>query len=440
MNNRPALKDRKFVSSAIEEKIEELVVAIKDRELAILFENCFPNTLDTTIQFDIENGKPDTFVITGDINAMWLRDSTAQVWPYLLLAHKDDKLQSMLAGVINRQTRCILLDSYANAFYREQVIGEWQNDLTEMMPGVHERKWEIDSLCYPIRLAYNFWKLTGDTSCYDESWRNATQSILKVLKDQQRKENNGKYRFGRKTHWSTDTVPGNGFGNPINLVGLIVSIFRPSDDATIFPYLIPSNFFAVVSLKQLAEMHQKLWNDEDFAYTCLTLASEVENAIASFSISEHLSFGKIYAYEVDGFGNKLFMDDANIPSLLSLPYLDCLKYEDPVYQNTRKFLFSNNNPYFFKGTAAAGIGSPHTLSNRIWPMSIIMRALTSANDDEIIECLHYLKSTHANTGFMHESFHKDNPDEFTRKWFGWANSLFAELIIKIYDEKPELLT
>lgn len=440
MSNRPELKDRKFISPVIEEKIEEITTTIADPELAMLFENCFPNTLDTTIHFDNDNGKADTFVITGDIEAMWLRDSTAQVWPYLLFTREDKKLKSMLAGVINRQTKCILLDPYANAFYRDKVESEWRNDFTDMKLGIHERKWEIDSLCYPIRLAYHFWKLTEDTSCYDETWRTATQSILKVFKDQQRKESQGNYRFGRKTAWSTDTVPGNGYGNPVNPVGLIVSIFRPSDDAAIFPYLIPSNFFAVVSLKQLAEMHQKFWKDEDFAGACLALASEVENAITVYAISEHLSFGEIYAYEVDGFGNKLFMDDANVPSLLSLPYLGCLQRDEPVYLNTRNFLFSKNNPYFFEGTAAVGIGSPHTLINRIWPISIIMRALTSVNDDEIKKCLHYLKLTHANTGFMHESFNKDNIDDFTRRWFGWANSLFGELILKLYRERLELLT
>jgi meiotically up-regulated gene 157 (Mug157) protein len=440
MNNRPELKDRKFVSPAVESKIKEIAAVIADNELALLFENCFPNTLDTTVHFTENDGKPDTFVITGDIDAMWLRDSTAQVWPYLCLAREDEKLRQLLAGVINRQARCILLDPYANAFSRDTGPSEWRNDITEMRPGVHERKWEIDSLCYPIRLAYHFWKVTGDTVCFDEDWRKATQSIPRVFKEQQRKEGRGAYRFGRITPWSTDTVPGAGYGNPVNPVGLIVSIFRPSDDATIFPFLIPANFFAVLSLKQLAEMYRNIWNDQDFAADCLALASEVESAIATYAIADHLNFGKIYVYEVDGFGNELFMDDANVPSLLSLPYLGCLQDGDPVYRNTRNFLFSKNNPYFLKGTVAAGIGSPHTLINRIWPISIAMRALTSADDDEVIQCLRYLIKTHANTGFMHESFDKDDPSDFTRNWFAWANSLFGELILKLYAERPELLT
>ncbi|MFH1195134.1 MAG: glycoside hydrolase family 125 protein [bacterium] len=439
MNNRPSLNDRKLLSTAVEKTIDKIKPSIADEEIALLFENCFPNTLDTTVNFKTENGKPDTFVITGDINAMWLRDSTAQVWHYLQLVNEDESLKELLKGVINRQTKCILLDPYANAFTDGKINSEWEKDFTEMKPGLHERKWEIDSLCYPIRLAYGFWKVTGDVSCFDDDWKNAARLILKTFKEQQRKEDRGTYKFGRITHWSTDTVPGNGYGNPVNPVGFITSIFRPSDDATIFPFLVPSNCFAVVALKQLAEIYQNIFNEQDFATECLTLSSEIERALNEYAVSDHLNYGKIFAYEVDGFGNKLFMDDANVPSLLSLPYLGYCSADNPIYTNTRKFLFSNNNPYFFAGNSAEGIGSPHTLVDRIWQISIIMRALTSNNDNEIRDCLRYLKLTHAGTGFMHESFHKDNPENFTRSWFAWANSLLGELILKLYNEKPELL-
>ncbi len=439
MNQRPPQANRKFVSNAVENAIQEIVHSIHDRELALLFENCFPNTLDTTIHFEINNGKPDTFVITGDINAMWLRDSTAQVWPYLQFVNEDEKLKEMIKGIINRQTECVLIDPYANAFNNGPTVSEWSDDFTEMKPELHERKWEIDSLCYVIRLAHGYWKTTHDISCFDENWKDAARLILKTFREQQRKENNGSYKFGRLTSWSTDTVPGNGYGNPINPVGLIVSIFRPSDDATIFPFLIPSNFFAVVSLKNLAEIFNEVFGDKKFAGECLLFASEIENALKEFAVVDHNVYGKIFAYEIDGFGNKLFMDDANIPSLLSLPYLGCCDINDEIYQNTRRFIFSKNNPYYFEGKAGKGIGSPHTLVDRIWPISITMKALTSTNDIEIIQCLKLLKSSHAGTGFMHESFHKDNAGDFTRKWFAWANSLFGELILKLHNEKPELL-
>ena len=439
MNQRPEFENRKFISSAVEKTIDVVTQSISDSYLSALFENCFPNTLDTTVKFKLENGKPDTFVITGDINAMWLRDSTAQVWPYVPLVNKDDKLKQMILGVIRRQVKCILLDPYANAFTDGLLYGEWQNDLTIMKPGLHERKWEIDSLCYPIRLIYQYWVTTGDSTCFDDSWLTAAKLILNTFRAQQRKDSQGSYKFGRITAWSTDTVPGNGFGNPVNPVGLIASIFRPSDDATIFPFLIPSNYFAVSSLKQLADIFLNVFKDEEISQSCLTLAQEVELAISKFAITEHQHFGKIFAYEIDGFGNKLFMDDANVPSLLSLPYLGCCPQDDIVYQNTRKFLLSKSNPYYFEGQAAEGIGSPHTLINRIWPISIIMRALTSDSDEEILQCLKWLKQTDAGTGFMHESFEKDNAGNFTRSWFAWANSLFGELIIKLYNDKLHLL-
>jgi len=439
-DNRPKVSDRKFTSQAVEAAITKMKKVIKDPQLTLLFENCFPNTLDTTVFFKMINGKPDTFVITGDIHAMWLRDSSAQVWPYLPLMKDDKHLQQLIAGVINRQTKCILIDPYANAFNDGPTGSEWDKDITTMKPELHERKWEVDSLCYPIRLAYNYWKDTGDTFPFDKDWNEAMHSVVTTFKQQQRKENKGPYSFGRVTSWSTDTVAGNGYGNPIVPVGLIVSIFRPSDDATIFPFLIPSNFFAVVSLRQLSIMSVKILKDEKFAAECDALANEVETALKKYATAHHLQFGEMYAYEADGFGNQLFMDDSNVPSLLSLPYLDAVKVNDPVYQNTRNFILSKNNPYFFKGKYAEGSGSPHTLDDMIWPMSIILRIITSTDDNEIRSCLNMLKSTTAGTGFMHESFNKDNPEKFTRKWFAWANTLFGEMILKLNKERPYLLT
>ncbi|HSV10043.1 MAG TPA: glycoside hydrolase family 125 protein [Hanamia sp.] len=438
-NNRPKPSDRKFTSKAVEAVITKMKKVIKDPQLAWLFENCFPNTLDTTVFFKMINGRPDTFVITGDIHAMWLRDSSAQVWPYLPFMKDDKDLQQLIAGVINRQTKCILIDPYANAFNDGPTGSEWDKDITAMKPELHERKWEIDSLCYPIRLAYHYWKDTGDTSLFDKDWNEAMHSVVTTFKQQQRKENKGPYSFGRVTSWSTDTVPGNGYGNPIVPVGLIVSIFRPSDDATIFPFLIPSNFFAVASLRQLAIMASKILKDEKFAAECEAFANEVEAALKKYATTHHQEFGEMYAYEADGFGNQLFMDDSNVPSLLSLPYLDAVPVNNSIYQNTRKFILSKKNPYFFKGKYAEGSGSPHTLDDMIWPMSIILRIITSTDDDEIRSCLKMLKNTNAGTGFMHESFNKDNPEKFTRKWFAWANTLFGEMILKLNHERPYLL-
>ncbi len=431
---------RKFRSDAVEKAIAAVKSKSGNPELAWLFENCFPNTLDTTVEHEMKNDRPDTYVITGDIDAMWLRDSTAQVTPYLQLVKDDVPLQHLIAGVINHQVKCIHKDPYANAFYKdENKQGEWKSDITDMKPGIHERKWEIDSLCYPIRLSYQYWKITGDAAPFDDAWKSAVQLILKTFKEQQRKDGQGPYHFQRKTSWATDGVPLSGYGYPVKPVGLICSAFRPSDDATIFSFLVPSNFFAVVSLRQAAEMVQALHKDTELATACRALATEVENALQRYAVVTHPQFGKVYAFEVNGFGSFHLMDDANVPSLLSLPYLGAVKPNDPVYANTRKLILSGENPFFFSGKAGKGIGSPHTGLHRIWPISIVMQGLTSNNDAEIRQCLQTLQKCHAGKGFMHESFHQDDPAKFTRSWFAWANTIFGEFIWKVFRERPHLL-
>ena len=380
------------------------------------------------------DGKPDTFVYTGDIHAMWLRDSGAQVWPYVQLANNDAQLKEMLEGVIRRQFLCINIDPYANAFNDGPTGGNWMTDLTDMKPELHERKWEIDSLCYPLRLAYQYWKVTGDSSIFDGEWMKAITAILKTFKEQQRKDDaKGPYRFQRKTERALDTMTNDGWGNPVKPVGLIASSFRPSDDATTFQFLIPSNFFAVSSLRKAAEILTEVNNRPELAKECTDLAGEVETALRKYATYNHPKYGTIYAFEVDGFGNHLLMDDANVPSLIALPYLGDVDINDPIYQNTRRFVWSEDNPYFFKGTAGEGIGGPHIGYDYIWPMSIMMKAFTSQDDKEIKWCVETLMKTDAGTGFMHESFYKDDASKFTRAWFAWQNTLFGELIIHLTD-------
>lgn len=437
---RPAAGKRRFRSRAVEAAIAEFKKKVKDPELGWLFENCFPSTLDTTVTHTTRDGRPDTYVITGDIDAMWLRDSSAQVWPYLQFIGQDAELRQLVAGVINRQTRCILKDPYANAFYDDPAqVGEWKSDHTRMQPGVHERKWEIDSLCYPIRLAYHYWKKTNDPGPFDAQWQQAVQVTLRTFREQQRKDTLGPYSFQRQTTTSTDTQPMSGFGYPVRPVGLICSAFRPSDDATLYSFLVPSNFFAVTSLRQAAEMMTALAKDPKTAGELTALSDEVAAALRQYAVMNHPRHGKIYAYEVDGFGSQVLMDDANVPSLLALPYLGALPATDATYQNTRKFLLSSDNPFFFKGAAAEGIGGPHVGQDMIWPIAITTRGLTSTDDAEIRACVRALKATHAGTGYMHESFNKDNPAKFTRAWFAWANTIFGEFLWKVYQEKPQLL-
>lgn len=440
-SRRPAEGERLFTSEKIEQVIDEVTAQLTNPKLAWMFRNCFPNTLDTTVHFrEDKDGNPDTFVYTGDIHAMWLRDSGAQVWPYVQFAAQDEHLRRMIAGVINRQFLSITIDPYANAFNDGPTGGHWMTDGTEMNPNDHERKWEIDSQCYPIRLAHEYWKVTGDTSIFGDKWIEGMKAILSTLREQQRKEGHGSYRFTRVTDRQLDTKCCNGMGNPVKPCGLIASSFRPSDDATTFEFLIPSNFFAVTSLRKAAEILDTVNQDTLMAGECRALADEVETALKENAVVYHPKFGNIYAFEVDGFGNSYLMDDANVPSLLALAYLGDVAPDNPVYRNTRRFVLSDSNPYFFKGSAGEGIGGPHIGYDMIWPMSIMMRAFTSTDDNEIRDCIVMLMNTDAGTGFMHESFHKDNPENFTRAWFAWQNTLFGELILKlIHDGKLGVL-
>ncbi|MBS1799640.1 MAG: glycoside hydrolase family 125 protein [Acidobacteria bacterium] len=437
---RPKPEERRFRSDAVEQFIVQRKARIADLALATLFVNCFPNTLDTTVEPGTFEGKPDTAVLTGDIAAMWLRDSSAQVWPYLPLAKNDRRLRDLLEGVIRRQARCILIDPYANAFMADLNATPlpWSlKDKTELKRGVGERKWEVDSLCYPIRLSHGYWKQTGDTSPFDQRWLQAMQLIVSTFQTQQRKHGDGPYRFQRISDTSTETLPAAGFGNPVKPVGLIASGFRPSDDACIFPFLVPSNLFAVTSLKQLAEMAHTIAHDETLANAADSLAKEVERALHQYAIATTPE-GTIWAYEIDGYGSQLLMDDTNVPSLLALPYI--ASSPDPaLYARTRAFCWSERNPWFFRGTAGEGIGGPHVGKDMIWPMSQTVYALTSTSNDEIRRSVQMLKGSAQGFGFMHESYFKDDPRRYTRAWFAWANTLFGELLGDLAATKPDLL-
>jgi len=440
IEGRPQPSERKFTSRAVEQYIEATKKRIADPALSTLFVNCFPNTLDTTVEPGIFDGKPDTAVVTGDIAAMWLRDSSAQVWPYLPLATKDAALRQLLEGVIRRQTRCILIDPYANAFMADLDAPPlpWsRNDKTGMKQGVGERKWELDSLCYPIRLAHGYWKQTGDTTPFDKQWQAAMRLVVETFRVQQRKHGEGPYHFERTSNVATETLPGAGYGNPVRPVGLIASGFRNSDDACIFPFHVPSNLFAVTSLRQLAAMAHAVLHDDTLSNDANGLASEVERAARQYGVASTPQ-GAIWAYEVDGYGSRLLMDDAGVPSLLGLPYLESSP-DAALYARTRAFCWSPRNPWFFRGTAGEGVGGPHVGKDMIWPMSQMIYAMTSSDPAEIRHSLAMLKASAAGFGFMHESYYKDDTKRFTRPWFAWANTLFGELMGKLAQTQPELL-
>lgn len=442
-SRRPAAGQRHFVSPVVEAEIARVKASIGDPKLAWMFENCYPNTLDTTVTPGTLDGRPDTFVITGDIDAMWLRDSSAQINPYVHLTPKDARLRELFRGVIGRQARCILIDPYANAFTRDPKASTnhdaAKRDQTEMKPGVAERKWEIDSLCYPMRLAHSYWMQTKDAVPFDTEWAEGVRLSVATFRVQQRLHGPGPYNFRRNSNTPTETLMLGGYGAPTRKVGLIHSGFRPSDDACTLPFLIPSNLFAVSALRKVAVVLREARHDASLAAECEALASEVAAALVKYGQMHDETGQPIWAYEVDGFGGTIFMDDANVPSLCGLAYLGAAERNDPLFRRTAARAWSANNPFFFAGTAAEGIGGPHVGLDMIWPMSLIMHALNSDDDATIRRCLTQLKASEAGTGFMHESFHKDDPAKFTRPWFAWANGLFGELMLDLAARKPRLL-
>ncbi len=403
----------------------------KNKKLAELYKNCYPNTLETAV---VPKEDGTYFVLTGDIPAMWLRDSTAQVSHYIPVAAYDDEVKGIIRGVIRRQMMYIEIDSYANAFNEEANGRGMEEDLPKNLPWVWERKYEIDSLCYPFRLAYLYWKATGDDTIIDERFMSCANIAVRQWTLEQHHENS-LYRFFRNTKLDTDTIHNKGCGAPVSYTGMTWSGFRPSDDACTYGYLIPSNMFAVVVLGYIIEMvSSKFSSDNTLIFECSALRDTIEEGIKKYACVEHEKYGKIYACETDGMGHYTLMDDANVPSLLSIPYIGYTDAGDEIYQNTRKFILSKDNPYYFEGKFAKGIGSPHTPDNYIWHIALSMQGLTADNPDEVREILDMICRTDADTGFMHEGFNADDPSIFTRPWFTWSNSLFAELVEMAVDK------
>ncbi|RED51785.1 glycoside hydrolase family 125 protein [Cohnella lupini] len=393
-----------------------------------MFETCIRNTIETTFR-ELPDGT--TFVITGDIPAMWLRDSAAQARPYMLLASKDPAIERLLRGIVERQLRYVIHDPYANAFNESPNGQGHQDDDTAMTPWIWERKYEVDSLCYPLQLAYLLWKNTGSTSQFNDTFQEAAKLILTVWTQEQNHEMNSEYRFERGNCPVTDTLPRDGRGTPTGKTGMTWSGFRPSDDACAYGYLIPSNMFAVVVLRYLAEIAEAVLNDLELKDKALTLADEIDRGIRQYGTFEHPVYGTIFAYETDGLGNHNLMDDANVPSLLSIPYLSYASSDDPIYKNTRSFILSEDNPYFYEGSATSGIGSPHTPSGYIWHIALAMQGLTAQSPEEKARLLDLLERTDGDKGMMHEGFDANDPNKYTREWFSWANMMYCELVLDV---------
>lgn len=414
---------------SVDNLIQEVKVKLQGQDKLIrLFEDCYANTLYTTVR-ELADGS--TYVITGDIPAMWLRDSTAQMRPYLIPAGKDPALAELIAGLVRRQFFYINIDPYANAFNESPNGACWDPDDMGGNDWLWERKYEVDSLCYPIQLAWLLWKNTGCTSQFNEEFQRGIETILRTFRCEQNHEKNSNYRFVRKNTFFTDTLSREGKGALVKGdIGLTWSGFRPSDDACTYGYLIPSNMFAAVVLKYLEEIEETVYGNEQRKAEAAHLRQQIEKGIAQYGVIETEGFGKIYAYETDGFGQYHLMDDANIPSLLSLPYLG-YRGDAEIMQNTRRFILSEANPYYYRGKCASGIGSPHTPVNHVWHLALIMQGMTATDGEEKENILRMLSETDAGTGLMHESVHVDHPEKYTREWFSWANALFCEWILGI---------
>lgn len=397
------------------------------------FKNCFVSTIETTVK-RLPDG--DSFVITGDIPAMWLRDSSAQVRHYLPFTKDDPELQAIVEGLIARQAKCILIDPYANAFNESPNNHRTHYDQTVLNAMIWERKYEVDSLCYPVQLAYLYYKESGSKRIFTDTFKSALHTVVDTFVTEQRHFEKSPYNFIRDEEHcygrDTETLQNGGRGLPVNYTGMTWSGFRPSDDACTFGYLVPSNMFAVVILGYIMEFAEQIYGDAYLYEKARKLRHEINYGIKAYAIYRHPVYGSMYAYETDGFGNYTLMDDANVPSLLSIPYLGYTTPDDKLYKNTRSFILSKENPFFYQGTAAAGIGSPHTPDNYIWHIALSMQGLTATDKAEAREMVDLVLATDAGKGVCHEGFDANDPKRFTREWFAWANSLFAELVYETY--------
>ena len=443
---RPSPHCRTFTSPSVEEVIEKITERMVDKDLARIFENAFPNTLDTTVRWHVDGtGKRSqykhhqdgawegvqSFIVTGDINAEWLRDSTNQLAQYQPLAKRDKNLQRLILGAINTQVEYVIESPYCNAFQPPPPSGvaptsNGQDDFVHPAyepSRVFECKYELDSLASFLALGNQFHKSTGSTAYLNPRWYAALNTVLEVLMEQAKpafnpstgKFEKNEYQFTRTTTRGTETLSLSGNGNPLGAgTGLIRSAFRPSDDATILGFFVPANAMMVVELNRTAEILKSVGKDT-LAEKLRERADSMEKGIWGHGVVDHKKYGKVFAYEIDGYGSSILMDDANLPSLLALPKLGFVDVSDEVYKNTRKMILEREgNPYYLTGRAFSGIGGPHIGLQHAWPMSRLVQAMTSNDEEEIKKCLNDVRDT-SKLGLIHESVNVNRVSDFTSK-------------------------
>lgn len=368
---------------------------MEDPDLAQLFRNAFPNTLDTTIQWHTNGSNANTsssqkhkeddtpwqgsqtFIVTGDINAEWLRDSTNQLSGYQALAKQDPAIHTLILGAINTQVEFVIQSPYCNAFQPPPPSGldpvpSSQKDNVRPKYDtsvVYECKYELDSLASFLALGTEFYEHTKSIEFLTSRWYKALDSVLSVLDAQsqptfnaQSKYIQNQYTFQRETKSGTETLGLDGLGNPLNEgTGLIRSAFRPSDDATIFGFFVPPNAMMAVQLQKTAAVIQAAGGHGDLATKLQQRGEKLQQAVWDYGVVQHTKYGDVFAFEVDGYGSRTLMDDANMPSLLSLPLLDFVDQNNFVYKNTRKMVLEKSgNPYYLNGSVFKGIGGPHS--------------------------------------------------------------------------------
>lgn len=470
---RPAKQCRTFESPLVEKVIKDMNEKMVDKDLARIFENAFPNTLDTTVKWHVDGtekaGKgtqswlgstgawegAQSFIVTGDISAEWLRDSTNQLAQYQRLAKEDAAITTLLLGAINTQAEYVIASPYCNAFQppppskiKTSDNGQGDSVHPAYEPSqVFECKYEIDSLAHFLSLTNQLYNHSGSTAFINKRWLEAVDSLIEVIDEQSQSTFDPKtgtfqpqeYRFQRNTNTGTETLNLGGNGNPLNYgTGLVRSAFRPSDDATILGFFIPGNAMMAVELKRTADILSKA-NKASLAQELRARGERIEKGIWEHGVVSHRKFGSVFAFEVDGYGSSIIMDDANLPSLLALPLLGFLDKDEKTYQNTRKMILSKEgNPYFLTGTDFSGIGGPHIGFKNAWPMSLLVQAMTSEDDAEIKGLLAAVKEA-SPLGLVHESVDVEEIRTYTRSWFAWANSVFAQTILDIAERKPHLL-
>lgn len=471
---RPSQHCRTFEAELVEKVIRDFNETIIDKDIARIFENAFPNTLDTTVKWHVDGteGKtkkkhffssgsedawqgPQSFIVTGDINAEWLRDSTNQLAQYQRLAKHDKRIENLILGAINTQAEYVIEAPYCNAFQPPPISKMKPSDNAQgdaVHPAyepsrVFECKYELDSLAHFLSLGTQFHAHTGNTAFLTPRWYEALDSVLTVLDEQSLGTFNEKtgafqrqnYRFQRLTNTGTETLNLAGNGNPLNYgTGLVRSAFRPSDDATILGFFIPANAMMAVELRRASEVLSAA-GSSTLSKELKKRSETIEKGVWTHGVVNHAKWGSVFAYEVDGYGSSILMDDANLPSLLALPLLGFVPREDETYQNTRKMILSKEgNPFYLTGRYLNGIGGPHIGLQNAWPLSLLVQAMTSDDDEEIKKLLKNVKDA-SPLGLIHESVNVDRLRDYTRSWFAWANSVFAQTILDIAERKPHLL-